>query len=217
MQNKSSMARREITDERVASAVDYAFASLNGAGLNRLSRGDSRFMAVVWEVEMVTNELSETPSVQGASISFRGKRGAGPWDPYKFYKARKADALIDRAREGDPIAMEATWEIAANFVDAGYVLPEGLRQYIVDLLLGSAVITPAKRRGRTHYVNYGRDFQIACVIRHIMDRGFRPTRNNATENESACSIVNRALQRLGLHLSEGAVVKIWEKFGPELP
>jgi hypothetical protein len=215
MRNKVPAAPQDTTEEKVALAIEYAFESLSGAGLNKRSQGGSRFTAVFCEVEAVTNELYGTPIVNGASISFRCKRGTGPWNPYEYYDVKKAEALIIRARQGDAIAMDATWQIAANFVDEGCVLPEGLRQYIVDLLLGIETATPAIRRGRAHYANFERDFKIACVIRHIVDRGFRPTRNNATENESACSIVKQALQRLGLHLTEGAVVKIWEKFGPE--
>jgi hypothetical protein len=211
MANRSSGETIETNGDKVASAIEYAFLSLNGAWLRT---SGSRSLAVLWEVESVTNEFYEPPVVHGPTISVRAKRGTGPWDPYKFYNAKKAGLLIDRARDGDPIAMDATWEIAANFIDEGYVLPEGLRQYIVDLLLGDATCAPAKSRGRAGYVNYERDFKIASVIRQVVDRGFKPTRNHATESESACSIVNKALKRLGLHLSEAAVVKIWEKFGP---
>ncbi len=217
MTNRSSDETLEANGDKVASAIEYAFVSLNGAGLGKRSQSNRRCTAVFWEVLSVTDEIYQAPVVHGSSVSFLTKRGTGPWDPYKFYDVKRAEILIDRAREGDPIAMDATWEIAANFIDEGCVLPDGLRRYIVDLLLGDAISTPPKKRGRTGYVNYERDFRIACVIRHVTDLGFRPTRNHATVSESACSIVSQALARSDLHLSEGAVVKIWEKFSSELP
>ena len=45
-----------------------------------------------------------------------------------------------------------------------------------------------------------------------MDEGFAPTRNPATEKESACSIVTEALSRRGVNLGEKAVEKIWSRW-----
>lgn len=58
-------------------------------------------------------------------------------------------------------------------------------------------------------------FHVAWTILNVTMLGFRPTRNRATEAEFACSIVARALGRLGVHLSESAVEKIWERFSDE--
>ena len=42
------------------------------------------------------------------------------------------------------------------------------------------------------------------------------TRNAATKGESACSIVSKALARVGMHMSEGAVERVWEKLPPSM-
>ena len=49
------------------------------------------------------------------------------------------------------------------------------------------------------------------VVARGADYRFHPTRNREqTTHESACSIVTEALERVGVHLEETSVEKIWE-------
>jgi hypothetical protein len=70
----------------------------------------------------------------------------------------------------------------------------------------------SRKRGGDGYANGARDITIANAVRGIHQKfGFSPTRNKATNQESACSIVNLALRRSGIHMSEAAVERIWRK------
>jgi len=44
-----------------------------------------------------------------------------------------------------------------------------------------------------------------------MNWKFSPTRNEATEDASAISIAQKALGKLDIDLTEGAITKIWNK------
>jgi hypothetical protein len=72
---------------------------------------------------------------------------------------------------------------------------------------------PAKRG--PHVRNKSRDAFIVEVIKRTVSLGFAPTRGEASRNKernpSACSIVRAALASNGLHLTESAVDKIWNK------
>jgi hypothetical protein len=72
----------------------------------------------------------------------------------------------------------------------------------------------SKKRGQKAEVNALRDQFIAKVIKGVCAFGFKPTRNRAEERrESACSIVTKVLASNGLHRTEAAVAKIWQKSG----
>lgn len=81
------------------------------------------------------------------------------------------------------------------------MLPAPLRIYVCRLL---------QERPTTRRTNRTRDACIAGVVRLLVDRGFDPTRNAAKRGkESACSIVQKVLAHLGLHLSERTIEDIW--------
>jgi hypothetical protein len=99
------------------------------------------------------------------------------------------------------------------------VLPAHLRDYVCGLLSK----TPDGVR-RTYAA--GRDLYIAEVVDGIVGRGFPPTRNEATRarerygasaNESACSIVAKALARVGVHMSERSIEDLWARSYAESP
>jgi hypothetical protein len=71
------------------------------------------------------------------------------------------------------------------------------------------------RPGRRSYANHLRDWSIAEAVLENVKEGFRPTRNPASKQASACCIVKLALERIGVHLSEKAVERIWAKFASE--
>lgn len=133
---------------------------------------------------------------------------------YNIYDDEKGERLIARAASGDAVAFGLLCIVAARFVEAGCAMPERLRKYIADFLFSQPKAAgESRRRGPAPYGNHTRNFYIACTIHHIVKEGFKPTRNRATtEVESACSIVAKALPKIGVHLSESAVEKIWGEF-----
>ena len=80
-------------------------------------------------------------------------------------------------------------------------------------------LRPARRSRRGKPAQSDRDAVIMETIKQICRRyGFRPTRNRARtpgrEKESGCSIVAKALNKLGIALTEKAVEAIWIRFSP---
>jgi hypothetical protein len=66
-----------------------------------------------------------------------------------------------------------------------------------------------KRAADTRIATY-RNFVIIYAVARLTQQGFRPTRNREQEaQESACSIVTEALKRVGVHMDESNVEKIW--------
>jgi hypothetical protein len=93
------------------------------------------------------------------------------------------------------------------------VMPAHLRDYVCGLLSK----TPD---GLRHTYAAGRDIYIAETVDGIVGRGFPATRNEATRakerrgapaNQSACSIVAKALARIGAHVEERSIEKIWKQ------
>ena len=173
------------------------------------------------------------PSVSGAEIAERNgvqlvDVGDG-WVPrigginYKslnysnIYDDEKGEQLIARAVLGDPIAHKTLCSIAAYFVTAGCEMPTHLRTYVAGFLTQQSKQETARRRGRDPYANYVRDLDITKIVFEVCRLGFKPTRNRASANESACSVVGQALDRLGADLGETAVEKIWERFSGKFP
>jgi hypothetical protein len=74
-------------------------------------------------------------------------------------------------------------------------------------------LVPTKKRGRKS--NYFRDRDIALAIRELSRLGYKPTRTHHSKSPKqrhcGCSIVAEALAMRGPHLSEHAIVKIWER------
>ena len=84
------------------------------------------------------------------------------------------------------------------------VMPPHLRDYICGAL--------SKTRGVRRTYAAGRDGLIAYAVWDATMCGFRPTRNEATRrkealgepaSQSACSIVTKALARVGVHRTSG--------------
>jgi hypothetical protein len=90
------------------------------------------------------------------------------------------------------------------------VMPPHLRDYICGVL--------SKEKGLRRTYAAGRDGHIAYAVWDATCRGFSPTRNEATRRkealgepaaQSACSIVTKALARVGVHMSERSIEDIW--------
>ncbi len=96
-------------------------------------------------------------------------------------------------------------------------MPPRLVNYIFGRLMAEYASGP-KSRGRPAHTNETRNFRIGwAVIAAQRNYGLRPTRNVASDTDSACSIVQKALETRGLALSESAVEKIWQDLGQQRP
>jgi hypothetical protein len=91
------------------------------------------------------------------------------------------------------------------------VMPEHLRDYVCGVLSRT-------RKELRHTYAAGRDLYIVDVIYRVTMRGFPPTRNDATRDkeergepagQSACSIVTKALARVGVSMNERHLEDIW--------
>jgi hypothetical protein len=117
--------------------------------------------------------------------------------------------LIKGAREnGDQ--RDYLLALAAAALDNGQNLPGPLKEFVTEFLRSPRAT--GSRRGRP--ASYTRDDVISWAVSEISIRWkFFPTRNDATEEASAISIVKKALGEVGVHLTEAAITKIWNKSG----
>ena len=132
-----------------------------------------------------------------------------------IYDDNKGEKLIGIARNNDLAAKSALSYIAGAYVKSGCAMPERLRDYVVEKLRTEVASGP-KRRGSKPYTKEARNSLISLTVSTVVrDLGISPTRNRASKDtskkESACSLVKKALERRGVHLSEAAVEKIWQE------
>jgi hypothetical protein len=173
-----------------------------------------------WEMLIVLSSIDAETKVEREGVRLVSDEGGQlvpkfGWSPKglaSVYDDEKGERLIAKASAGDQAAHKVLCKIAADFVAGSCVLPTRLREYIAKALRSQAEEEQQKRRGQDPYANFTRNFQIASTVLEVVRLGFRPTRNRATEAESACSITMHALAKYDLHLSEGAVEKIWQQF-----
>ena len=99
--------------------------------------------------------------------------------------------------------------IAAAAIDNDQPLPGPLKGFVAEFLRSPGA--SGSRRGRPAL--HTRDQVISWAVAVICIRWrFSPTRNEATEEKaSAISIVKTALGKVGIHLTEAAITKIWDK------
>ena len=126
----------------------------------------------------------------------------------RAYDDGKAQALIEEARLGAAGADVVLLEVASNLILSGHRLPENLGHYIVERLRDLA---PRQRRGRKASINFIRNFRIVRVIEEFARLGISPTRNEATEAESASSMIANALKDTKDELSEATIEDLWSK------
>jgi hypothetical protein len=131
------------------------------------------------------------------------------------YNAGIGHLLIADARAGDWFCDRVICCAAAVMLTGGISDPE-LRTYVEGRLTVGIPSIGKRGPGRSKKDNAYRDMVIVGrLIPPLLDR-FDPTRNAATKGESACSIVSKALARVGMHMSEGAVERVWEKLPPSM-
>ena len=116
--------------------------------------------------------------------------------------------LVSWALSGRPPAVVILQDTARHIRSIGNSLPLWLQDYFILASETGA----SRKRGRNRLDNVVRDFAIATTVEGIAQRYSLPsTRNTSTTTESGCSIVTKALQRLGIHMSEANVNAIWRR------
>jgi hypothetical protein len=119
--------------------------------------------------------------------------------------------LIARANDGDREAQKVLRDAALVFINRSLPLPPELGDYVVDPLPP----VEKKKRGappQSKGKNDLRDRMIADMVKQVLLHcvALLPTRNAASEHESACSIVARAFTLAsGENISESSINTIW--------
>ncbi len=108
--------------------------------------------------------------------------------------------------EEDRGTWDALYIIARWHLRSGVPMMPELAEWIADRLEGQR-LRPAKRGPSPKTV---RDKVIASTVQALVDRGFDPTRNNASEARSACDAVAEALGYIG----HKAIEKVWNETTP---
>jgi len=206
------MTHKEVTD-----AVECAYEILKARSSSWCKSEASGFKrAILWESIVASGALFVRPLATGSETRFVLQM-PNNWKNSALYDDEQSARLIDRARNGDAAARYVLCDTAAKFLEKGCPLPTRLCEYVVDVLRSTGGARQA-RRGRNPYAKHTRNFDIALAVREVMELGFSPTKNRATEAESACSIVSKALNKLSIEsnldiaLSDVAVEKIWQRF-----
>lgn len=127
-------------------------------------------------------------------------------EAYARLRATQERGDLDEDQEYEDSAMRARvlwWIILEE-------MPDDIRDYLL-LRLCDGPASPRKGRASTKR----RDLCIMSVIRQLVDKyGLTPTRNRTSAGKpvtSACGIVTRALNELGINLAEASVDAIWSR------
>ena len=114
------------------------------------------------------------------------------------------DASAEILRDGHELACA----IAAAYTKRDLPLPLSLQRYVVEAAQG----TCRRRRGRDVLANLARDVAITVAVLAACRHGaLKPARNEASEHECGCSIVSKALARVGMDMPEPTVVKAYQR------
>ena len=123
------------------------------------------------------------------------------------------DTLLAGA-DGDTFIDSVLCITASIMLDATGGIPDGpLRTYICGRLLGR--LSPIGKRGKGQKKTrheYRNAFIVGRLVAPLLDR-FNATRNAETKHaESACSITQKALVQVDMHMSEKRIENIWGRF-----
>jgi len=102
---------------------------------------------------------------------------------------------------GSPDDVNVEARIKVTIASLRGSLPKHVCTYLDQLLL------EREQADRDH--GSDRNRWIVAAIAELQKRGFRPHRRG--RRESACSIVQKALARLGVHLSEHTLEDLWDR------
>jgi hypothetical protein len=167
---------------------------------------------------MTTDEMEAAISNLSSWLAFLMHRyDHCRWEPevvlaWCSFRESNRDVLISLALRGWQPAHALLCDMAALLTAIGDPLPRWLQEYVVV----AARAGPAcANRGQHPFDNHIRDWAIATLIASACNQyRLRPTRNpTKTNKESGCSITKKALEHLGIHMSEANVAAIWQAQG----
>jgi hypothetical protein len=173
---------KKLVDRREA-AIKFAMTLLNAAG----------------------NKLDPYHPPIDASLSSE----TSPWIEYLQENPAHAWSILNMevqlASKGNREADRLLRVWAQRWLKSRVPLSEPLLSYACKII-GNKARPPHRSRGSYH----ARNRYIAAAVRIITELGYLPTRSPAQRNEeSACSIVTKALTELRRSMSEERVQKIW--------
>lgn len=120
-----------------------------------------------------------------------------------------ANTIRSAQEDGDDDSIK---ELAAIMLSRGEILPAAMQEFVVGYLKGPMPVAKKASRGPNPRSNAVRDIVIRRTVAWIAKRyDLKPTKNAETSTaESGCSIVTAALARVGIHMQEKTIEKIWD-------
>jgi hypothetical protein len=162
-------------------------------------------VSLMWHTVLQSASVfGETDAAKEGIYAFRWKGGLVIYDP------GEAEIFLRQALNGDTTSDELLCNAAGVMLDAtSGIADPALRDYAAARLAGALRPTSKKGQGRSAKENRWRDVCIQGWLIPPLLPEFPATRNEATETESACSIVSQALRNIGIELSEKGVETVW--------
>ena len=209
MTSEPEQQRRKVVRELISrmSPPDVIEYAIGCAVLYLWSRGIGTLPD---RLERRARELTEP------STFLISPEGAGPeWREFIF---RHHEWLISYVHLGWYQGRDILCNLADDLMIEGESLPLWLQKFVVWAAKDGAKARRNRgrngRKERDPYDKVHRDYSIAMAVRLIVELcGFRPTRNPHTKKTSApecgCSIVVKALEGVGINMSEANVAAIW--------
>jgi hypothetical protein len=117
------------------------------------------------------------------------------------------EELVCSACDGDVDAHNKAIGLAHVYLLSSAEIPIILGAYVADCLENPSRMPVS--RGRPPRDTYERDMVTAEAVFYAKECGLRATRNRASEQPSACSLVAEELAAFGVHMTEATVEKIW--------
>lgn len=140
-----------------------------------------------------------------ALFSDESRQLSGFPDPSAFAQAYSSTIEDDEL-------IEPMFRLAlATLIRAGKPIPSEARELAAQMISGTW--KRRKKPGKSRAINRTRDFAIALEIEGLVTYFKIPATRNRAQNkrDCACSLVRQCLEDAGVHLSEDAIVKIWEQ------
>lgn len=127
-----------------------------------------------------------------------------------------ADAMnipeLVEAASWNPLAFRAAGLLSAQLLERGEQLPSELLPLATEMLKGKKPPpTPADQKKGNHAQTWWRKYYVWKAVEELLDLGFKPTRNIASEHVSACDAVAEAMRQLRARpMSYGGVYDYWK-------
>lgn len=201
----------DLLSEQQASEAQRFRSILSPAQLIEGSIVNACRYLLYWGVGSITEPLRRF--ARGYDIEDLTKRAAPAVADYNLCKCIIGYGNAQILTELVDLGWDRGIDVLCNFAEVLEVKGEMRPPWLDDFLL-SAARNSRKRckrqRGRDPFANAERDEAVIHIVRLTREiTGFPATRNAATEKESACSIVAKALQLVGIGMNEPGVNALW--------